>query len=45
MMLLVSGGTDRDAVRMPLGLRTLGWPAAAIMAVAAASYLGSSLLA
>ena len=27
---------------MPLGLRVLGWLAAAVMAVAAASYLGSA---
>lgn len=45
MILLVSGGTDRDAVRMPLALRSLGWLAAGIMAVATASHPGSSLLA
>lgn len=43
MMLLVSRRNGQEAVRMPLGLRTLGWLATAIMALAAASYLGSWL--
>lgn len=44
MMLLVSGKSARSIVQMPLGLRVLGWLATAIMAVAAACYLGSALL-
>lgn len=44
MMLLVSGGSGQDALRMPLRLRVLGWLAAAIMAVAGAACLGSALV-
>ena len=44
MMLLVSGRGDQDALRMPLGLQVLGWLAVAVMAVTAASYLGSALM-
>jgi NRAMP (natural resistance-associated macrophage protein)-like metal ion transporter len=44
MMLLVSGSSGQYVVRMPLWLRILGWLAAAVMAVAAASYLGSAMV-
>lgn len=44
MMLVVSGRSGQGVVRMPLGLRILGWLAAAIMTVAAVSYLGSALV-
>jgi NRAMP (natural resistance-associated macrophage protein)-like metal ion transporter len=44
MMVLVSGRSSQDTLWMPLGLRVLGWLAVAVMAVAAASYLGSALM-
>ena len=44
MMLVVSARSDQDTLRMPLGLRILGWLAVVVMTVAAASYLGSALM-